>query len=300
MNFFVSAQNNTIVNDGNEWAVLQYGLAPMLIDGMLQLCIIDVHTEQIVINGDSVLAEITCKKVFSVDPATTRQTFAGLVRETDQKVFFIAPNATSENVLYDFSVETGNQVEFVDRWGNEISLYANVDYVNINEASRKRIQLSDSPSGNDFIVDTWIEGIGSMRGFLYPGIGPAGGDMQLLCLSQNETLVYQNPLFAKCYYSNESKSDVANILDYKVYTGLQETQNSDISVEILNDKITVASANQTLSHIELFNLSGQKVYSEKSNANQNEININFLTDGLYFLKIHGNNGQINNFKFIKK
>jgi len=51
------------------------------------------------------------------------------------------------------------------------------------------------------VADTWIEGIGSLRGLLYSGLAPAGGFTKLLCCSHNDTLQYIDSSFNNCYVS---------------------------------------------------------------------------------------------------
>jgi len=302
-NFSVSAQVNLFADEGNTWTVLSFGFTYGADEyGMPVKQIWAVNTEQYVIIGDVVYNGITYKHVFKEDMSTGELTPTASIRQEGQKVYILGE--TTEEVMYDFSLENGDVTDLAcGIWNN---LYANVDYVNINGTNRKRIRLTpeygDNP--NYDTIDTWLEGVGSLHDFIY--CGPLeGGERYLLCMSQNDSIIYQQPPFQKCYYSggidSEDTHEVADLLGYQVLTGLEQTPNSDISVNISDDKIMVASsANEILSGVEIFNISGQKVYSEKLNANQSEITINFLTVGVYFLKIEENNRYIKTFKFIKK
>ncbi|MCL2596181.1 MAG: T9SS type A sorting domain-containing protein [Paludibacter sp.] len=300
----INAQTNLIADEGNTWNVLYFGFTYGVDEhGMPIEQIWEVNTEQYVIIGDVVYNGITYKHVFKTDMSTGELTPTALIRQESQKVYILGE--TAEKVLYDFTLENGDMTDLACGYWN--NLYANVDYVNINGTDRKRIQLTPEYGANPsyYTIDTWLEGVGSLYDFIY--CGPiSGGERYLLCMSYNDSIIYQNPLFQKCYYSggidSEDVQEIADLLGYQVYsTGLEQTQNINISVKISDDKITVDfPTNETSLQVDIFNLSGQKVYSEKLNINKNEIEVGFLSNGLYFIKIQGSNGQINNFKILKK
>jgi len=293
------AQSYLAIKDGNVWAVLEYGLILGQNDnGMPQNHICCVNTEQTVIEGDSVINGKGYKKVFS-GGQMEKLKFEGLLREENQKVFFIPKNIFTESILYDFSVESGNRVQFTDKGGIAWDWYAQVDNVEINGAMKKRIQLSETSESN-FIFDTWIEGVGSLHGLLNVGMPPNGGGRQLLCVSEKENIIYQNTNFGKCYYGSEDLKAVGDILGLPVITGLQSTQDNHISIEISKNGIIIFAKDKVLSQIEIFNMSGQKVYAIKTTSNPIVINTDFLSRGVYFAKIKEGDSQFYNFKFIKR
>jgi hypothetical protein len=59
------------------------------------------------------------------------------------------------------------------------------------------------------------------------------------------------------------------------------------------------SANQTLEQITLHNLLGQQVLSQKLNAQEELIDLNELTNGVYLAQVQIN-GTSKTFKIIKK
>jgi len=162
--------NNTIVNDNSSWAVLNGGV-----------CIdCPVWTQYIYFEGDSVFNGKTYKKVFSCNDTLHKNIkYEGLIREQDEKTYFIPFNFETEYLLYDFSLEEGMIFET-----QEIQLYVKVSFVNINGVQKKQIQLT-SLNDHNYICDTWIEGIGSLNSFFEPGISPPGVKRKLLCHFQN-------------------------------------------------------------------------------------------------------------------
>jgi hypothetical protein len=290
---FANAQNS-IVNSNNSWAVLHYGFGEI----MIPCC---VSTDYVYFDGDSLFNNNTYKKVLvCTDELHSQPVFTGLIREDNQKVYYIPENSTNEFLLYDFSLAQGNTVELTTSYyyvEDTFTFYVNqVDFVEINGINLKRMQLTDVPPYNNYVYDTWIESIGSLNGFFNRGIRPTGGSSNLLCYSKNNEIFYQNPLFAECYYDN-------NDLDYlkEILSSVSEIENNDFSIypNPVSD-ILVLSSSETVSDMEIFNSSGQKVYFEQLKNNQNEIVVSFLTKGLYVLKIHKMNGQTLFYKFVKK
>jgi len=59
------------------------------------------------------------------------------------------------------------------------------------------------------------------------------------------------------------------------------------------------SAKRILDEVAIYNLTGQKVYSEKVNAIRKSIDLSSLTAGLYVLNV-SSEGKNANYKIIKK
>lgn len=293
--------NSDIVNPTNSWSILEYGLVlGQNSIGMPENKICCISTKQIKIIGDSVLDGKSYKKVYSNKP-TQQLIYEGLIREIDQKVFFVFANKVIEELLYDFNVQDANQVTFFQPTTKSLrTLYVRVDSVSINGTAKKRIRLSDVPNETKYFIDTWIQGIGSLNGLLYAGSTLLGGGKSLLCLSQEESFIYQNPLLSKCSYSNDDLIIVGAALGFPAVTGLSENKYNDISFEIRADRLIVYSENEIITKIDIFNSEGINLYSAKYNSSRSETRLSFLTNGPYFAKIYRNNGRVDNFKFIKK
>ena len=269
--------NNTIVNDNSSWATLSYGLGAYNI-----ICC--VRTEYVYFGGDSIIESRSYKKVFSCDDELHENVnYEGLIREHEKKTYFIPANSEKEYLLYDFSLEEGMNFEYeLFAHQEKISLYVrNSDSVLINGKLKKRLQLSLPHSSE--IMETWIENLGSLRGFFTPGyaIFPNdGGTVTLLCYFNNHGLIYKNPEFSKCYYDNADDLSVQEIYPNPV-----------------DNILTVFSLNHEISKIEFFDISGKKVYSQTYNGT---VDISSLSTGLYLLKVYDVNEQVSVFKIIKK
>lgn len=293
-----SGAQNTIVKTNSTWSVLEYGT--ILAGGsgeMPQQTICCIGTEEITIRNDSTYNEREYKKVFS--NIEIKNKFRGLIREEDQKIFFIRQNLLHEHLLYDFSIENGEMIAITDTGGTEISLYAVVDEIIVNEVIKKRIQLKWSLE-DESAVNTWIEGIGSMYGLLCNGLPKTGGGMKLLCVSQNGTPIYQNPLFAKCSYDDSDRQEIGSILGLPVHTGLNAINDSDFSIQVSDGEAAIHSFGRMITQIEIFNISGQKVYFNRKLKNPNEIQLRFLNKGLHIIKLYDADNRSHHLKFIRK
>jgi len=274
--------NNTVVNDNSTWSVLGVTVCPEC----------PVWTQYIYFEGDSTINGVSYKKVFSCDDKLHENIkYEGLIREQDQKTYFIPANSEAEYLLYDFSLEDGMTFEYIDPFYQiEISFYAHVNFVEINGVQLKQIQLAKvSVPDYDTIYATWIEKIGSLTGLFYPcGVLATGVKRELLCCYQNDELTYKNPNYSECYYDNPddiTSIPTITIDDYSIFPNPVD--------KILN----VFSSHNTISHIEIFNASGKKVYSQ---AFEGTINMSSFSNGLYLLKVYDKNANVSDFKIIKK
>jgi hypothetical protein len=192
--------NNNIVNDHNSWAILCYGFG-------YQGTICNVETEYVFFEGDIIINDKSYKQIYScTDKLHQNVVYKGLMREEDQKVYFFPVGKEKEYLIYDFSLKEGMSIDYEDYicslpW--TIPLYVkSVDFIEINGEMKKRIQFGDP--NYDWILDTWIEGIGSMNGILYPcyNLFSAGGFSSFLCYFQDDELIYKHPEYSGCYYDN--------------------------------------------------------------------------------------------------
>ena len=107
----------------------------------------------------------------------------GAIRESaERKVWFrnfseqeYPVPGTGEYLVYDFGVHPGDTVRSEFFTGTEYLVVSGFDAVEINGSLRKRILFKD------FVYSSWIMGMGSERGLLFPqsgGIQPPKQDHQ--------------------------------------------------------------------------------------------------------------------------
>ena len=273
----VQAYNNTIVNDNSAWAILWEVVCPEC----------PVWTQYVYFDGDSIVGEHTYKKVFSCkDRLHEHIQYIGLIREQEEKTYYIKVDSEKEYLLYDFSLEEGMTFEYLEYEEQPTSYYVkHVDFVEINGVQKKRIKLTPQPPYDTFIRATWIENVGSLNGLFYPcGILAPGSLVTLLCHFQNNELIYKNPEYSECYYDNITS--VQTIV----------TDNCDIFPNPVDDILNISCLNNTILQIKIFDYLGQLIYNQEY---KNTINVSSFSKGLYLLKVYDTNEQIAVFKIIK-
>ena len=275
------SDTNTIVNENSAWATLiTYTNYPPT-----------KYTEYVFFEGDSIFEGRSYKKVFKcTDELHENIGFYGLIREQDKKTYFIPYYSKIEYLLYDFSLVEGDTIEFTDpyQYLTEVLYVNEVDSVEINGVIKKRIQLTEYWGG---IVDTWIEGIGSLSGILDAfNKLKVGAPTVLLCYFQNNELVYKNPTYSECYYNTVSVQEAINKLNISI-----SPNPTDGQLRITNYEL------REISTIEIFDVVGKKQKVEnKSQNGEIVMDISHLANGVYVLKLEDVNKLINIFKIIKK
>ena len=139
--------NNAIVNDNSSWSVLS-----IQVEDETGIVNIPRHTTKIYFDGDSILNSKTYKKVFHCfdDEFCQNPIFYGLIREENQRTYFVFSNEADEYLLYDFSAELNDIIKLdipgipveVEEEFRTISIQVcNIDYIEINGILKKRIKL---------------------------------------------------------------------------------------------------------------------------------------------------------------
>jgi len=208
------------------------------------------------------------------------------VREEGGKVFFYAESCDKEYLMYDFNLNMDDEVVLADPH-YPISLFnckfagydfqykvIEVDSIEYNQVKRKRLKLMNIyfPS----CYDTWVEGIGCMQGIDNPAASlRVGGVNQLKDCYESDKLIFvnENPKF--CWVPttvNNVYQDWINIFIDK----------SNI-LHIVNAKDIPLT---------IYDIQGRKVQSVFPNNDDYQINISFLSKGLYIVS-----DRIRNIKF---
>jgi hypothetical protein len=231
-------------------------------------------TNTYVMTGDTTINSLVYKKMYYTDTYGTH--YQSCMREdANRKVWQNDYGTANEILMYDYTLQAGDSVLL--GYMEPMSMYLHVDSVtsiDINGNARQRFWLSVGDE-NYTAYENWIEGIGSNRGILTSGSEYfVGGHDWLLCMSQNNELIYMNPYYNDCsLYSavGQMKDPVltlfpnpatgrVNIVDYSMLTG-------DIIVIIYDNK-------------------GVEVMRTKfSESRDSGIDVSSLPPGLYYVKI---------------
>ena len=170
-----------------------------------------VYNQYALFNEDTLINGRVYQKVFHTanHSSITRENsiYIGGIREDSLKRVFATgtiggfiTTQTTEILLYDFSLNKGDTI-----WRNlSDTLTANftADYLVVKAIDTLMIQNSPRKvfSFYNYPWTRWIEGIGNIQGLFFPsGDLTTGGDnSDLICMHQNDTLIYFNEDYESC------------------------------------------------------------------------------------------------------
>lgn len=184
--------------------------------------------------------------------------------------YCIDPNISAEYVLYNFTLNVEDTISNNEFCWNKIYEY---DSVFINNDYRKSVTIHNYGQRED----TWIEGIGSIKGLLYPIISEFEENYELLCYAYKDEVIYSNPRFNGC------------LVETVTITG---DFSPLVSPNPFEDKFAVSFHNSNTKRIFITNTFGQIVYDNLTDLEVLEIG-EIVKSGIYFMQIKQNNTVFN-------
>ena len=187
--------------------------------------------------------------------------------DSNKRIWYRDWFADDESLMYDFSVEVGDSI-----FAGIEPVYLHIDSISvdtINQEERKKywISCNEMPEYHE----TWIEGIGSSKGICWGGsVLIVGGWYRLLCMSELDNLIYQNPDYESCY----------------LITGINEFEDPHLKLypnPARNFIIIENSENIQIESISLINLKGQKI--KLFDAEKRHLDITKINSGVYFISV---------------
>jgi hypothetical protein len=217
------------------------------------------------------------------------------IRQENQKVYARRFNIyhyyqQDEFLLYDFSVKAGDTIHTNATSGyiSRLPVVSKTDTILMeNGESRKRIFLG---------WDTWIEGIGSMSGLLYPSeemTSCGGNSRELISFTNGTKLLYNDSAMCAnygCYKSSVDAIPVLKNVDLKEFIYPNPAFNKiSISTGILSEPCI----------FELMDVHGNIVLHSVVSTNSNSVNLSGYTNGLYLYRLLQNGKMIKAGKIVK-
>lgn len=245
-------------------------------------------TDYIRFGGDTTIGQHSYKHIYRCYDSTLMGWYViGSIREDSMhRVYFIKSQDTVERMLYDFSIEIGDTVNFYNyefgaySWNFIVTI---IDSVFIYDRYIKRFRETTSPWA---IV--WLEGIGDLSGVLYiAGNQTMGAARTLLCYYDHGILKYSKPgypAYNQCYITNS-------------YPGIQNPEvpepriypNPFSSVAIIEYNLPQPST----VHIDIYNQLGKLVDiiedDQLKGINRVTWNPVDLPNGMYYVRLRALN-----------
>ena len=257
------------------------------------------------LQGDTIIENLQYKKVYvqsgPVADFNKAWYFAAIREDTiAEKVYCVLgsyefpPYSTEEYLLYDFSVNVGDTVNFYSLWGGwypcmQTQVVESIDSILIDSHYRKRINFNTWYWNQD----SWVEGIGSTQGLFFAGPFDMVDGMDytiLLCVHIDDKVIYQ--IKDDCYIPpsippwdriDENKKEV-----FKIYP------------TVVDDFLYI-EADESSRHVDykIINLQGQIM--DNGVLTSNSINVSNLNKGFYLIVLSDSASKknIKTGKFVK-
>jgi len=194
----------------------------------------------------------------------------------------------NENLVYDYSIEVNDSFPLNNGFDNIYLVVDKIDSIQL-ENGEKRKQLSmrcsfDETPEHAWGYSHWIEGLGGLSGVYDIDIQECVADGSVpntLCLSRNDTLLYDNPSYDSCWLVTtatvNSKPEIIFIFPNPA-----------------NDQIQVSGIEHH-GQVIIYNLTGEILYQGKDNP----IDVHAFPSGMYILEVN-RKGHYSTFgKFLK-
>jgi hypothetical protein len=243
--------------------------------------------------GDTLIAGRHYTPMLSISPDSGDTTYLAAVRSTGVRSFFVRPGETQEYLLYDFSLQVGDEImlEFVEFSGSTMLKVASV--VTVGSGADARTVINFVPTNG--LQETWISGVGSLAGPLYRGLLNPSEYSELQCFRLTDTLAYNTVDEAQCTFSFNCPVIVSTTATGPpVQAQVFPTLPSDGRVWVANNSNQVLSAT-------LFSAIGQPLQSWAGlGPGRHELQLPGLSSGLYVLQLQEPNKNIylQHFKLI--
>lgn len=235
---------------------------------------------------DTLIAGKTYKKIIeSTDINLLSWNLRGYAREdTNKRVYFMNLSGI-EGLVYDFDVNIGDTIDFYNPFSHigyfdTTIVVVNVDSVFYGNTIRKVIDVAQYGTNASAVygVERWIEGIGSFYGILENGYMIAqfvGWYNRLLCYHKNDSLIYQNPAYNKCFFD----ADINEFSDKNLIKIYPNPAKEYIIVKFpTNIKETTVEIRDVMGRLLI-----KEDYSDY--ISQKQIDISALKTGVYYISV---------------
>jgi hypothetical protein len=212
------------------------------------------------------------------------------IREEEGKLFFYSEYCNEEYLMYDFTLNVGDTFFFYDPydpWPNpceltEADIYwcsfvvGETSEIEYNQVKRKKIRL-DWLLFPDGFQDTWVEGIGNMRGICFNFAQQLSGGRRLKDCYESDQLIFKNeePF---CWF----------------YVGTNDRQEELINI-FADENNTLRIMNAKDIPLTMYDIQGRNIKSIIPTEDNYALNISNLPKGLYIV---GNETKGITFKVI--
>jgi hypothetical protein len=239
-----------------------------------------------VVCGDTMINNDTYQKIYSFideDSGIEEQQYLGAIRVAGPRVWIVEAGAEEEVILYDYTLEAGDQItlQLIGVPGEVTVKVSSVSTMQVDGEMVKVLEFV--PIGG--IEESWIEGIGSIRGPLFRSFIAVDGTSYLNCFRLDGELVYRTVPETECDFTFDCPA-VAAAAASEMKPGFQ--------LYLMADKVLAFKnpLNRALT-LEAYSLDGRMIkLFEGLNEGQHQLNIGTFLPGLYLFRLKDTNKNI--------
>jgi hypothetical protein len=231
---------------------------------------------------DTVISNFPCKKlvetVYDFNGSVNGIGYHFIQIIGPQVYFFYKDSSFSwvRDTLYNFSLTKGESYTFYQDLYQPVTI--TIDSVSnelINGVSRT-VQYLKGNSVGVYLEDKAIEGLGALFFFMPWGdLDPRGG---LRCYQDSTIGFYRNNLMDSCDFISVGLNELS--INNAIVTLYPNPTNSVVNIDWL--------PNQQVNQIQVFDFQGRVI--QQYNKRVNQINLAAFDNGIYFLKVFGEEG----------
>ena len=250
-------------------------------------------TQTLTMVGDTTLDGVSYKRLYEKFSSLFNLDYEliGYVREIPNKVYYRPIDQTDDYLLYDFDLGVGDSTFMYYgqyEWGG---VYVRVDSIVskfIGDTIRNCYYVSSRDEGyqNWAFLNTWIEGIGALQGFLNSCQSQQIGGYswpQLLCYKDHGEILYINHKYYTCISDS--------------YDSVEENENPNLFFDNSRSMLRFTGHLDPCPSVSIFNLMGQRVFFNGNLCNDH-LDLNDLKQGLYIAVLQSEK-SVSCLKFIK-
>lgn len=250
---------------------------------------------------DTIVNDTSYKIVFSEGDWWAENGIIGFLREDteEQKVYFrsitAASPANQDQLLYDFSIEQGDIVTVYGylscNWQGFTSPYivTAIGDTTLTNGEVKKTWYLQSVENSNAENDIWVEDIGSLNGLLFPCcymFATTSFKNELLCYGISQQELYISELDT-CYVDWTTGINTELL-------GLLNIFPNPVTGDII--QIEKPEGFDEIKRIEVIDVFGKPIIT--SGGKEKVLDVQMLSKGLYFIRIH-TNVRLINLKFLK-
>jgi len=234
--------------------------------------------------GDTVIDSYSYNKIYSTDGSSI--SYVGGLREENKRIFLYYTWCDHSVLLYDFNLNVGDTMTMsclaaeCDIQENLYMTVVSVDSVLLEDHSyRRRINF------NYGSAMSWIEGVGSVSGLLYPYYSC------VLCVCFRELICFQED--GNSLYLNEENASCFNF-----YVSIDDLKRNDEMFKVYPNPVkyqtfVTIKSNEGINTIELYDFLGRMINcKQRINSMEYKLQLGSLRQGIYFLKANLQNDQM--------